>query len=278
MRGVAQNGLNGREIAFISVMVAVLIGGQALFAAVPGVEIVTVLLLCFSRAFGPGRGVLTATAYSLLRCFFFGFDAKTIVLYLIYFNFFACLFGWSGRLSACGGCGERAKADGGSPRRKVLSVVAVDLLFAGLGAVAAAVLLCDLPISMLLRTGIKILAWVLLFLSAMGGVAYSALTALSVRHAACRTAAQAVGCAAAAAVCTVLFTLLDDALYPLFFGAGREGAIAYFYASFTAMLPQTVCVVISVLFLFVPLRGFFARAALRCRPRRLPPYRAREER
>ena len=260
--------LNAREIAFMSVMVALLIGGQALFAAVPGVEVVTVLLLCFSRAFGPGRGALTATAYSLLRCFFFGFDAKTVVLYLLYFNFFACLFGFSGLFAERR---EGQKAAGGEikaaerKRKFPWNAAAADLLFLLLCALAIVVLL-DVPkVSVLLRAGLKTMAWVLLSVAVAGGVAFNVLSALGKKYPVCSKAAEAAFCAAAAAVCTVLFTLLDDLLYPLFYGVSGEAAIAYFYASFTAMLPQTVCAVVSICVLFFPLMKFFSLAASRCR-------------
>ena len=56
-----------QEIAACSVMTAILIAGQAVFAQISGIEIVTVLLLTFSWSFGPKDGVLAAVAFSLLR-------------------------------------------------------------------------------------------------------------------------------------------------------------------------------------------------------------------
>lgn len=263
--------LTAREIAFMAFMVALLIGGQALFAAVPGVEVVTVLLLCFSRSFGPARGVLTATAYSLLRCFFFGFDVKTVVLYLLYFNFFALLFGLSGVFAAREKKAKKGQADareeGNNKKKFPFALLFTDCLFVLLCALAAVVLF-DVPkVSILLRAGLKTLAWVLLSIALAGGVLYNALFVFSKKYPVCAAAAEATFCAAAAAVCTVLFTLLDDALYPLFYGVRGDAAIAYFYASFIAMLPQTICAALSVSVLFVPLTNFFSRAAARCRPR-----------
>ncbi len=246
--------LTARDIAYIAVMVALLIGGQALFAAVPGVEVVTALLLCFSWSFGVGRGVLTATAYSLLRCIFFGFDAKTVVLYLVYFNFFACLFGL---LGAHGGKRERGEKRGPSP----LALVCAEFFFLVLCGLAAVVLSGAVKVSILLQTGMNILAWVLLFVGLAGAAVYNVLLVLSRKHPACAAAAETAAAAAAAAVCTILFTLLDDALYPLFYGVSGEAAVAYFYTSFTAMLPQTVCALVSVSLLFQPLTRVFRRAA-----------------
>ena len=86
-----------KEIAVISVFTALLIGGQFVLSFVAGVEIVTVLLLCFCYSFGAVRGMLAATAFSLLRCIIFGFFPTVVILYLIYYNLFAAVFGFAGR-------------------------------------------------------------------------------------------------------------------------------------------------------------------------------------
>lgn len=52
---------------------------------------------------------------------------------------------------------------------------------------------------------------------------------------------------------TAAFTLLDDAITPLFYGFGENAAKAYFYASLPFMLSQCICVTISASILFVPL-------------------------
>ena len=83
-------------IVRVAMCVALLIGGQLALSAVPGVEIVTVMLLCFCYCYGIGHGVAVATAFSLLRCFLFGFQINVIVLYLVYYNLFALFFGWLG--------------------------------------------------------------------------------------------------------------------------------------------------------------------------------------
>ena len=87
-----------KEIAVISVFTALLIGGQLVFGFVAGVEIVTVLLLCFCFSFGTVRGMLSATAFSLLRCIIFGFFPTFVILYLVYYNLFAVVFGLAGRV------------------------------------------------------------------------------------------------------------------------------------------------------------------------------------
>lgn len=82
-----------KEIALISVFTAILLGGQFVLSGISGVEIVTVLLLSFSYYFGIRRGLFVANAFSLLRCFIFGFFPTVIILYLIYYNLFVLVFG-----------------------------------------------------------------------------------------------------------------------------------------------------------------------------------------
>ena len=77
--------------------VALLIAGQMALTAISGVEIVTVLLLCLSFYYGVRTGLAIATTFSLLRCFFFGFQVNVIVLYLVYYNLFGLFFGWLGK-------------------------------------------------------------------------------------------------------------------------------------------------------------------------------------
>ena len=72
-----------KEISVSALMTALLIGGQYALSSVAGVEIVTVMLLVFCCTFGRRAGVLTATAFSVLRGIVFGFMPYVIVLYLV---------------------------------------------------------------------------------------------------------------------------------------------------------------------------------------------------
>ncbi len=83
-------------IVRVAMCVALLIGGQLALSSISGVEIVTVMMLCFCYCYGIRHGVAVATTFSLLRCFIFGFQINVIVLYLIYYNLFAVFFGWLG--------------------------------------------------------------------------------------------------------------------------------------------------------------------------------------
>ena len=62
---------SAKECAYLAVFVALLIGSQLPFAALPGVEIVTLLFVTYAFVFGICRGMLAATAFSLLRQFVF---------------------------------------------------------------------------------------------------------------------------------------------------------------------------------------------------------------
>ena len=94
-RGKAVRGV--KYVAVTAVFTALLLGAQYALWYVKGVELVTLLLLVFSYRFGVRCGVLSAVAFSLLRCFLFGFFPSVILLYLIYYPLFALLFGLLGR-------------------------------------------------------------------------------------------------------------------------------------------------------------------------------------
>ena len=98
--------------------VAMLIGGQLALTSVSGIEIVTLMMLCFCYCYGIRHGVAVATTFSLLRCFVFGFQINVIVLYLVYYNLFAVFFGWLG-----------ARLTGKNTLLKLVIVVATAALF-----------------------------------------------------------------------------------------------------------------------------------------------------
>lgn len=85
-----------KDIVRIAMCVAMLIGGQLALSAVSGIEVVTVLLLCFCYTFGAQLGVAAAITFSLLRCLIFGFYINVVILYLVYYTLFALFFGWLG--------------------------------------------------------------------------------------------------------------------------------------------------------------------------------------
>lgn len=87
---------SAKEIALMSIMTALLLASQFVLAAIQGVEVVTVFLLSFCVAFGARRGMLVATAFSFMRCFIYGFFPNVVILYLVYYNFFALVFGLLG--------------------------------------------------------------------------------------------------------------------------------------------------------------------------------------
>lgn len=92
---------SAKESAYIALFVALLISSQLLLSFFVGVELVTVLLISFSYAFGIRMGGAAATAFSLLRGFVFGFFPNVLILYLIYFNAITLLFGFLGKIKFC---------------------------------------------------------------------------------------------------------------------------------------------------------------------------------
>ena len=81
---------SAKECAYIAVFVALVIATQL------GVELVTVLFVAYAYAFGTARGMIAATSFSLLRQAVFGVYPKVLVLYLVYYNTLACIFGLIG--------------------------------------------------------------------------------------------------------------------------------------------------------------------------------------
>ena len=71
--------------------------------------------------------------------------------------------------------------------------------------------------------------------------------------------------AALAAFFTILFTILDDFLGPAFYGYElfSESWAVYFYGSFLALAPQTVCAIVTVSLLFIPLTRIYKLAVKR---------------
>ena len=87
----------GKECAYIAVFVALTIAAQLCLSVIPGVEVVTVLFVSYAFVFGVKRGMIAATAFSLLRQMVFGFLPLVLILYLLYFNTLAALFGFLGK-------------------------------------------------------------------------------------------------------------------------------------------------------------------------------------
>lgn len=88
---------SAKECAYIAVFVALTIASQLALSFAPGVEVVTVLFVAYAFSFGVIRGMLAATAFSLLRLVMFSADIKTLVLYLIYYNALTLTFGLLGK-------------------------------------------------------------------------------------------------------------------------------------------------------------------------------------
>lgn len=86
-----------KECAYLAVFVALVIAAQLCLAFIPGVELVTVLFVAYAFAFGAKRGTVAATVFSLLRQLIYGFVPIVLILYLIYFNLLAALFGAFGK-------------------------------------------------------------------------------------------------------------------------------------------------------------------------------------
>ena len=87
---------SAKECAYLAVFVALVVAVQFVLSWVPGAELVTVLFVSYAFAMGAKRGMLAATAFSLLRQLVFGFFPTVLILYFLYFNSLAFLFGTLG--------------------------------------------------------------------------------------------------------------------------------------------------------------------------------------
>lgn len=65
-----------------------------------------------------------------------------------------------------------------------------------------------------------------------------------------------------AAVCTIVFSLLDDIITPVFYGYSEKAAKAYFIASLAPMATQIICTIVSVFLIFPVLLSVFNRIFL----------------
>ena len=86
-----------KELAQLAVFVALVIAAQFALSFIPGIEVVTLLFVSYAFAFGIRRGMLAVTAFSVLRQLLFGFFPNVLVLYLLYYNALAALFGFLGK-------------------------------------------------------------------------------------------------------------------------------------------------------------------------------------
>lgn len=240
-----------KNIAYIALMTALLIGGQFALSFVAGVEIVTVLLLCFSAYFGVIIGVATAVSFCTLRCLIWGFMPNVVILYFIYYPLFAALFGLLGKVK-----------DDTFDDAKISLAVVVNVLLLAISAAALSCAVFDLiKISRLYKATVQV------FLYVVSGLCGALLIAFNVFYALVRRKVLKSGkplkiftFTAVAAVCTVCFTLLDDIVSPLVIGMDKLTALTYFYGSFLAMLPQVICTVATVATLYLPLTFALTKA------------------
>lgn len=234
-----------KEIAYIAITSALLLGAQFTTSFVVGVEVVTLIMACFSFVFGVRRGIICAVSFSLLRCVVFGFYPVVILLYLIYYPLLALLFGLLGK------CKNLS-----SPPCAVI----VNFLLITIAAVCAFCYFADvIKVAKVYAVTIKVLLWVIFSLCAILSMVYDCIyfSTLKSRD----EILKVILLAGAGAVMSAIFTLTDDIITPLFWGYSRNTALAYFYSSFTAMLPQIICTIVSICTLFLPLSTAMQNAA-----------------
>lgn len=90
--------MKAKDLALISIYTAMLIGGQLILSWIAGIEIVTVLLVAFCYSFGVKRSLILVNAFLWLRCIIFGFFPTVVILYIVYYNLFAIVFAFIGKM------------------------------------------------------------------------------------------------------------------------------------------------------------------------------------
>ena len=165
-----------KDITLIGLFTALLIGGQFVLFGISGVEIVTILFASFAFYFGVVRGLVVATAFSLLRCMVFGFFPNVLILYLVFYNLFAVVIGLIGK-----------------KMNRTLTIVKLIILVSVL------------------------------------------------------------------ALLTILFTVLDNFITPLYYGMTGEALKSYWLLSLTAMIPQTICTIITTTTLLPSLINIYSK-------------------
>ena len=220
-----------RTITICALMVAILISVQFCLSFISGVELVTVLFVSFCYVFGVKKGIIVATVFSIARCILFGFFINVIILYLIYYNFVAIVFGLLNK-------------------HKVIFKSIAPFLLLCLGILCAYYAISDIPISILYQSKISIMLWILFGICMCILIGYIILCFVTRKN----SANDIVIVIALAVCCTVLFTIMDDIITPIIYGYSFDVAIGYFYNSFLALLPQAISVSISVTILFYPLK------------------------
>ena len=232
-----------KEIAYIAVTCALLLGGQFVFSFVVGVEIVTLILVSFSFVFGARRGVICAVCFSLLRCMLYGFYPTAVLLYLIYYPLLALVFGLLGKCRSLS-----------AP----LCAVIVNTVLIAISLTCAFCYFADIiKVAKVYKVTINILLWVIFSLCTALCIIYDSI--YFSENKAKDEILKVILIASIGAVMTALFTLIDDIITPMFFGYSPLTALAYFYSSFTAMIPQVICTVVSVCTLFLPLTAVFQK-------------------
>ncbi|MDE7301299.1 MAG: hypothetical protein K2N47_03930, partial [Clostridia bacterium] len=154
------------------------------------------------------------------------------------------------------------EAYGSSP---VKICVAVTALLAVLGVASGLCAGLDIiKTSPLYAATMRVLLWVICGICAGQLVLVNIVTARIVKGKSGKRALKLLLFAATACTLTVCFTLLDDVISPLFYGMSGGAALTYFYASFTAMLPQVLCAAVTTVVLAPALWAVLSRACPFC--------------
>ncbi len=237
-----------KKVAYTATTCALLIACQAIFSIAPGVEVVTLIFICFAYSFGRSCAVMLGFAFSLLRCVVFGFSPTALILYLAYYPLLGLTFAQIGK----------SKIFSSDKYVKIVYIITDVVLL----------VLALTPLSLILFNVIKtppaqefLLKVLLYVLSGILALLFIIFNLLFFNKKIQMNGTYAVLKVIFVTVCaltfTILFTMLDNIITPLYLRYSQSSAEAYFYTSFLALIPQCVCVAITVSTLFSPITKLF---------------------
>lgn len=84
MQAVVKGKLSGKDIALIGLLSASITAGKFALAFVPNVEVVTLLFILYTIAFGPRRILFTSVVFTTTEILIYGFHTWLLAYYFVW--------------------------------------------------------------------------------------------------------------------------------------------------------------------------------------------------
>lgn len=76
--------ISTRELVLMALLSAALTAGKMALAAIPNIEIVSLLLIIYALSFGMVKGVIISVIFTLTDCFIYGFNTWTVMYFVVW--------------------------------------------------------------------------------------------------------------------------------------------------------------------------------------------------